>query len=352
MALPEPLTSFQGPVNIRVLADHADLFIKKHTIMTKEERSAIVLWSLSTYGYDIHRIFPRLAIISPLRRCGKSTLLEVLGALCKNVVSSSNLTTGSIIRIKQKIDPTLIIDEADTFIANADGDLRGILNAGHSKANATVLRCHGEQYEMKPFDVWFPIAFASIGEVYETLMDRSVVIRLRRKREDEKVARMGPDVYESFLQYRMQVFTWFEQNLDVLMNDTIEPDFIGNDRARDNWIPLFTVANAISEEWLDRCTSAYKSLTVPIEDELPVQLLKDVYDILSRTSEPSIGSTELANQLKGIDTSPWASSKLSTHKLCSMLGTFGIKTKTLRINGKVLRGYIKEAFTDAFERYI
>lgn len=352
MALPEPLTSFEGPVNIRVLADQADLLIKKHSVMTKEERSAIVLWSLSTYGYDIHRIFPRLAIISPLRRCGKSTLLEVLGALCKNVVSSSNLTTGSIIRIKQKIDPTLIIDEADTFIASADGDLKGILNAGHSKANATVLRCHGENFEMKPFDVWFPIAFASIGEVYETLMDRSVVIRLRRKKEDEKVARMGPDIYESFLQFRMQVFTWFEQNLGPLKSDTIEPDFIGNDRARDNWIPLFTIANAISDEWLERCTSAYKFLTVPLEDELPVRLLKDVHEILSRTSGRSIGSTELTKQLKGIDTSPWASKNLSTHNLCSMLSTFGIKTRSVRINGQVLRGFKREEFTDAFERYI
>lgn len=352
MAIPEPLTPVIGPVSIRALADQADALIRKHSIMTDEERTAIVLWSLSTYGYEVHRIFPRLAIISPLRRCGKSTLLEVLGALCKNVVSSSNLTPASLVRIKKVINPTLLIDEADTFIASADGDLKGILNGGHSKSNATVLRCQGDSHEMTPFDIWFPIAFASIGEVYDTLMDRSIVINLRRKKPDEKVARLHPGIQGVMLPWRRQVFTWFEQNGPAIIDQLVEPDFVGNDRAVDNWVPLFSLAAAISDVWLDRCDKAYRALTNGSDIELPVCLLIDINDILGTTGISKIGSTDLTQRLNDLDTSPWRSERLTAHKLSSMLSSFSIKPKNLRLGTKVLKGYEAADFADAFERYL
>ena len=352
MALPAPITPFSGTVDVCSLADQADDLISKHCILTEHERTAIVLWSLSTFGYDNYRIFPRLALISPERRCGKTTTLEVISTLCKMALSSSNLTPATIIRLRALTELTLIIDEADTFIKNAEGDIKGILNSGHNRSTATAIRCTGDAVTPTVFDVWYPIVVASIGALHDTLMDRSLVINLKRKRPTDITAPVPPNLSDQMLLYRQQALAWFIANEQALKANQIRPHYRGNDRAVDNWVPLFTLVNQMSEYWQQRCLSAYENLVQEDEMELPTRLLHDIRRVWSVWADETIPSQELLNELLKDDTAPWGSEKLQSGKVARMLAPYNIKPKDIRFGSRVLRGYRRDQFTDAFDRYL
>ena len=94
-------------------------------------------------------------------------------------------------RYIEDIKPTLLIDEADSFVS-ASEELRGILNSGHTKVAANVIRnveTNGE-HRPKRFSVWAPKAIATIRDLADTLEDRSIVIQLQRKPKTAKVARL------------------------------------------------------------------------------------------------------------------------------------------------------------------
>ena len=354
MALPTPLEPYTGTVSIVDLAAQADQLILTHCVTTEHERTALVLWSLATCGYDHYRIFPRLLAISPERRCGKTTLLEVVAALCRNSIQASNLTPAIISRIKSIVcDPTLLIDEADTFIQNADGNIKGLINSGHTKSGAQVLKCVGDSHTPQVFDTWHPMVIASIGALEDTIMDRSIIINLRRKLPSENVQRLPIDLSEKWQGWRSMAFRWFIDNAAAL-NDSnqIEPPPRGNDRAIDNWIPLFTLAKAIDATWYTRCEDAYAVLVNEGEMELPTRLLSDIRNHLVKATNTRISSTNIFQSLMADETAPWADMRLTQAKVASMLTPYNIKPRYMRIEGKILRGYESTQFEDAFERYL
>ena len=93
-------------------------------------------------------ITPRLAVTSATKRCGKSTLLDVLDATCSRTVMADSLTVAATFRTVALAKPTLLIDEADTFLKDNE-ELRGILNTGH-KATGSVIRARRGQGEWVP----------------------------------------------------------------------------------------------------------------------------------------------------------------------------------------------------------
>ena len=354
MALPTPLEPYTGTVSIVDLATQADQLILTHCITTEHERTALVLWSFATYGYDYYRIFPRLLAISPERRCGKTTLLEVVAALCRNSIQASNLTPAIISRIKGLVsDPTLLIDEADTFIKNADGNIKGLINSGHTKSGAQVLKCVGESHEPQVFDTWHPMVIASIGALEDTIMDRSIIINLRRKRASENVQRLPIDLSEEWKCWRSKALRWFMDNASALdYSNQIEPPYRGNDRAIDNWVPLFTLAKAMDETWYSRCEAAYEELVNEVEMELPTRLLSDIRYCVTKAKTPRISSSDMVKSLIEDETAPWGDVRLTPAKVASMLAPYNIKPKTMRFDDKVLRGYESTQFEDSFERYL
>ena len=102
--------------------------ISRHMILPKGALPPIVLWIVSTYVYDAFNVYPKLGVISPEKRCGKTTLLIILEAFSCKVLLSANVTPSSIFRVVEKTKPTFLIDEADTFIAGRNDELIGIIN--------------------------------------------------------------------------------------------------------------------------------------------------------------------------------------------------------------------------------
>ena len=142
---------------------------------------ATAVWIVHTHAIDAFPISPRLGVTSAVMRCGKTTLLDVLSGLVRRPMATVNTTAAGVYRLVDMMAPTLLIDEADTFL-NKNVALRGILNSGHRRNSAHVFRA-GRLYS-----TWAPAAIAMIGRLPGTLDDRSIPIRLQRRRKDEVIA--------------------------------------------------------------------------------------------------------------------------------------------------------------------
>src|SRR5262249_17288882 len=123
----------------------------------------------------------------PTRQCGKTTLLDVIEALVNKPLVVSNTTGAALVRIISLDRPTLLVDEADTFLTSNE-DLRGIVNAGHKKSGCFV-RCEGGQNEVRSFPCYAAMVIASIRALPGTIEDRSINDRhatenSRRARQD------------------------------------------------------------------------------------------------------------------------------------------------------------------------
>jgi putative DNA primase/helicase len=171
---------WDAPVDGAELLDSIRETFKKHVILPENGDVALALWSVGTYCFDEFRIWPRLLINSPEKRCGKTSLLEILGAIVKRALSASNCTPASMFRVIDQVQPTLLLDEGDTFL-NSSEELRGIVNCGHSKATGFVVRCTGDEHNVQRFSAWSPLAIAMIGQPPGTIVDRSICVSLRRK---------------------------------------------------------------------------------------------------------------------------------------------------------------------------
>jgi len=348
--------STKSNIDLAKLLDQMEILIAQHTVLPKDTSYALALWCASTYSINDFAIFPKLVITSPEKRCGKSTLLDLLSAIsCKSFVTS-NMTAATIYRLIDQHQPTLIIDEADTFIANSTSDMTGIINSGHGRNRAYVTRCDGDTHQVSRFSTWTPMVLASIGNLQETIMDRSIVVQMRRKKVSESVPQIPIDLFDQCKQIREELMKWSIDNSSLIKASSFKPSPLGNDRAVDNWKPLFVLADLAGSCWLHDCDTAYQSLTVPDEPELPTLLLGAIREIFKKTTVSKISSAQLVEDLTKDKDQPWCEyrngSSISQSGVANMLKAYGIKPKGIRIGAATPRGYELKCFTDAFERYL
>ncbi len=144
--------------------------------------------------------------------------------------------------------PTLLIDEADTFLHGKD-DLRGILNSGHRRSSAFVTRVVGDAYEPSTFSTRAATAIAMIGRLPPTLEDRSLAVRMRRRRPDEAGARLRADRCPELDLLARKAARWAADNVEALR--AADPDVPAclQNRTVDNWRPLIAIADAAGGDW-------------------------------------------------------------------------------------------------------
>jgi putative DNA primase/helicase len=340
------------------LLDELARVLDAHVHLPEGASTLIATWIAGTYCFEHWGIFPRLALLSPVKRCGKTTLLGVLGLLVHRHRMTSNITPAALFRIIGQERPTLLIDEADAFLRHND-ELRGVLNAGHER-HGTVTRCVGDDHEARDFPVFAPAAIAAIGELPSTLDDRSVVIRLQRKPKEVHVARLGRrSVPQALLDLPRKLARWATDNRDALL--ACEPSVPAHldDRAADNAYPLLAIAGTAGDAWPSRVQAALRCLRPDGSDdsEFRTQLLADIRDIFLAKGTDRIATSELVASLCDLEERPWAEFShgrpLSAPQLARLLRPFKIRPGTIRVeHGQTPKGYYREAFEDAFHRYL
>jgi putative DNA primase/helicase len=317
------------------------------------ERLEIALWVVASYAFDAFFIFPRLRLKSATKGCGKSTLLDVLECLVNKPLIPSNVTGPSLCRIIAKCRPTMLLDEADRYM-KADECLTSIVDAGHKK-NGTVLRCVGDNQEVRAFSVWAPMAIAAIRSLPATIEDRAIMIDMQRKPPGLKLKRFRSDRPNKELAVlASQAARWGADNQVALGNaDPEVPDALSN-RAGDNWRPLLAVAELIGGEWVQKARDAAKAVRPNVEDdELGVRMLADIKEVFVGDS---LHSRDLVAALIAQEAAPWGEvtygRPLTAARMGTFLRAFGIQPEQIKIGGINRNGYRRDQFTKAFAAYL
>lgn len=355
----EEIPPHDEPVDGTELLNGMVRTISRHVALPQGSATTLALWALGTYCMDALRLWPKLLFNSPEKRCGKSTAMEVLEGMSYRAMLTSNITASALFRCIEEWQPTLLIDEADTFTRDND-ELNGIINAGHTRRTAVVIRSEreGDSFKPKKFSVWCPQALASIGKQRDTLHDRAVVVTMRRKLPTDTVEKLPVDYYERTQPLRRKCLRWASDNRQQLKTTHPEIPPCGNDRAQDNWQPLFAIAELAGGHWPEQVKCAYLKATSDEADEQTVStlLLKDIKAIFDDIPRDAIFSEDLITALVSMEDRPWFEWKqgkpMTQNSLSRLLNPYKVKTKDVRIGETVKRGYNKAAFMDSFQRYI
>jgi putative DNA primase/helicase len=254
------------------------------------------------------------------------------------------------------LHPNTRRDEADSFVRDNE-EMRGVLNSGHTKAAAYVIRNVEVNGEFRPqrFSTWAPKAIATIRALADTLEDRSIVVQLQRKPRAASVARLRRRDNEGFARLRSQAARWAADNFARLTDpDPSIPDAL-NDRAADNWRPLFAIADLAGGEWPTKAREAACILSGEGHDAaINVRLLVDTREAFGDLD--AIRSADLADKLNADPEKPWVEwhhgKPLTQKQLAGLLRPFGVVSETVSAPGqKDAKGYKRARFKDVWEQY-
>lgn len=331
--------------------------IRRFIVCDPETVTAATLWIVFTWLIDRVQVAPLAVITAPEKRCGKSQLLDLIGRLSRRPLVASNISPAAIFRVIEAHAPTLLIDEADAFLKDNE-EARGILNSGHTRQSAYVIRVVGEDHIPTQFSTWGAKAISGIGTLADTLMDRAVVLELRRKLPHENVERLRHADPADFQRLTSMLARYSEDT--GRMTETARPllpDSL-NDRAQDNWEPLLAIADNAGGNWPRLAREAALKIS-GIEQEsssLSAELLADIREVFETKRMEKISTADLLQELNADDLKPWAAynrgKPMSPRQLAKRLGEYRIKPQTIRMGTGTVKGFQKAWFDDAFTRYL
>ncbi|MDB6059021.1 MAG: hypothetical protein JWO95_2865 [Verrucomicrobiales bacterium] len=447
------------PVNGAELLDELTATVRRFVVLPNCGAEAMALWILHTYAFELRDVSTYVGIESPEKRCGKTTLLGLLSELVNRPVVAANISSPAFFRVIEETKPTLLIDEADTFLQGND-ELRGILNSGYAKKTAFVVRMANEAlarghrasaFEPIPdeqqnnrisnpnvgianenrkssessgmrlarFSSWCPKAVAAIGRLPETLADRCIVMRMQRKMVAEKCERLK-SLDGEILRRKCARFVQDHAEEIQSAQPTI-PEAL-NDRAADIWEPLFVLAdiasdlnqqhrkadgksftegnkgnevmvespgakvegqkNGIAEDaagggapgeiehqlctavpvvnkksWAVIARDAALGLTAATQQAHPIgSLLLDVKLAFMTKDREKMFSRDIVEVLLLRKLRPWTEMtrgrEINEFMLAQILRRYGVRTRTVWIDGQSAKGYVRSDFEELFSRYI
>ena len=354
------------PVAGAELFDEIQDWIAGYVAASEESLVAVTLWAVATWFVSAVYFAPILAILSPTKRSGKTLLLDLLRWICRKpeLTSGVGITSAVLFRMNQQYQPTFLIDEAEKLSGkNGDKEIISLLNQGYRRG-AKVPRCReqrGGEYIIEKFDAFGFRAAAAIGTLWDTLIDRAVIIPMKRKPKTEKRKRFnGRKVETEGRELSRKICRFTQDNLggfDDVQRKAPRPDWL-HDRGCDNWAGLFAVAQLAGGDWPKKALETAKTLSSSVEDgDRAERLIHDTCWIFEDAGSPEvIKSGDLVQHLNAIEASPWGDfnkgNGISTHKLAAMFKPFGIRPSQQRDrSGATIRGYWLKDLQGAFQRY-
>lgn len=348
------------------LLDDVRTFIGQFCVLPDEHALvAVTLWAAHAHMVSNFHTTPRLAVLSPEAASGKSRVLEVLDLLVAKSLLTLNASPAAIFRTLSASQITLLFDEVDA-IWNKRGqddnheDLRALLNAGY-KRGATIPRCVGPKHDVVHFKVYCAVALAGLGDLPDTIMSRSVIIRMRRRAPHEPVQSFrtrqhelpGHELRDRLARWASIVGARAGEAWPALPNGIV-------DRPAEVWEPLIAVADIAGGHWPEAARTACVSLCQVAQERrasLGVRLLSDLRAIFGEAT--ALHTETVIERLiagEGLEEdAPWSDlhgKPLGKRGLASMLSRYGVKPIKVTVGGKSLQGYRREHLWDAWARYL
>lgn len=353
------------------LLDEVEAFHRRFNIFpTEAAYVAVAIWDAHAHLIDCFETTPRIAFLSPEPGSGKSRALEIVELLTPRPVATVSASANALYRLVDSAEglPTVLFDEVDTIFgpkAGADEALRGFLNAGYRRIGG-ALRCVGDgsNQNAQIFGSYCAVAMAGLGSLPDTVLTRSVIIRMRKRAPNEKIEPYRQRIHEKQGHtLRKRLAKWADTVREQVANAWPEMPEGVTDRPADVWEPLLAVADAAGGEWPKRARAACLELlrTAHDNDEasLGVRLLTDLRDKVFCGID-RMPTAAIIECLLRMDESPWGDlddKPINARSLARMLSQYvtpalrPIKPRGIRTPSGFPKGYYAEDLTDAWNRY-
>jgi hypothetical protein len=292
----------------RMLTDVCAFLRRFISYPSEHALTAHALWCVHAHLMDQWDTTPRLAFLSAEPSSGKTRALEVTELLVPNPIAAVNVTPAYLFRKVGGDEPiTLLYDEIDTVFgpkARDNEELRGLLNAGHRRG-AIAGRCvvRGKSVETEEIPAYAAVAMAGIGWLPDTILSRSVIIRMRRRHAGERVESYRRRIHEREGWRLRDLITAWARSATTKWPTL--PDEI-QDRNADVWEPLIAIADAIGGNWPERSRVAAVALLGEgreAEASLGIRLLADLRTVFDDDDE--LPSKIILGRLNELEESPW-----------------------------------------------
>lgn len=322
---------------------------------------AVALWAAHAHMAAHFHTTPRLALLSPEPETGKTRALEVLDVLTPNSMLILSPSVAAIFRKLAQEQVTLLFDEVDTIFTrrgkdDQNEDLRALLNAGYRRG-ASIPRCVGPKHDVQDFPVFAAVALAGIGDLPDTVMTRSIIIRMKRRAPHERIEQYRIRIHEQEgHELRDQLAQWAKcvgpaagAAWPSLPEGVV-------DRRAEAWEPLIAIADLAGGEWPERARVAAVADVAAHRERAPslgIRLLSDLQQLFR--DRDAVSTQEILAGLIGMDEAPWGDLRgkaLDSRGLAMRLKHYGVSSKTVRIGTATPKGYTRGDLHDAWERYL
>lgn len=350
------------------ILDEAKAALSDYCVLPSvESLDAITLWVAMTHASAAFDFAPRLVVKSVEKRSGKTRVLEVIDGMSHDPIRLVNASISYLFRrveLAGDRPPTLLLDEADTLFgsprqAERNEDLRGLLNSGFQRGTLYG-RVEGQTLKPREYRTFAMAALAGIGDLPDTIEDRAVVVRIKRRGPGEYAKPFrSRDGGRRLDLIRSELAAWLSDAIDDLA--ALRPELPVVDRAADVWEPLSAIAAHAGGEWPRRAWEAAKTMTSAqydsaIESSFSAQLLNDVRLVFRQLGEPkALPTAVIIERLGSLDEAPWKTlngSGLDPRVLSRRLAPYGVRPVSVRIGTEVVRGYRHSDLKDAWDRYL
>ena len=338
--------------------------IIRHMVIRNEDADACALWCAHTYIYKRFDHTPRLMITAPTAECGKTVLMShMIGNMITKPQPVELMKPAPFFRLAEGHAPSFLIDEVDVFIQE-DSELLAAINNGW-EPHGGVLRCVGDDHEVRIFSTHCPVAMAGINlqkKLPATTRSRSITITLERAVVGEIA---DTDLYDS-KKHRKALHVigrkfarWCGDNEKQIQHaDQKLPKSVRN-RLANKWGPLFAIAQVAGGDWPKRAEKALfaqQDMSEPSKSEL---LLADTRRVVTGKV---ISTKELIHRLCGIEDAPWCNYNfreregdrrhITDRQISNLLKPYKITPTQFKIAGDKTRGYRRSRLENAWERYL
>lgn len=345
------------------LLDAVEVSIRRYVVLPNDHTAKVLaLWVAHTYAIDGAHTTPYLSILSPEKQSGKSRLLEVLQALSYSAWPVAGAPSEAALFRKVGSGVTLLLDETDALWAGTSErtePIRAILNSGNRRG-ATVPRCVGEKMEVRDFPVFGAKVLAGIdnGRHPDTIRDRSIEIKMRRKKSDEQVKRFRyRTAVNDAAQIRDELEAWADDETCAVLEaaEVVELDEL-SDRLNEAAEPLIAIADEAGGKWPDAIRTAIVELAGEAVEDTATNgtlALRKLWEVFG--DRPAVSSAELCEALNADDQLPFggwrAGEGLNSRGLAKLLRPYKVKSKSIRIGDETPKGYARDDLLDAWARY-
>jgi len=245
--------------------------------------------------------------------------------------------------------------------------IRAFLNVGYRKGQ-TIPRV-GMGGEVEQWPTYCPKVFILIGDVYDTLRDRSIVIEMRRasparrfqydsaKTEGEEIAELSKEISNENMEKIAEQYA------------SLTLAFL-TDREEEIWRPLFAVCAVLAPERIrelqraaidmstEKTASSFShyenknSEQEAEEIEYSHRLIFHMHDAIGKHRQ--MFTQDMLTSLLEIDIAPWRKYRgdgLTPRLLAQLAERFGVRARVLRIGKRVGRGYTRKSIDNGIDKH-